>query len=72
MLYHFPEPDNRRVADPVGAIIAGDRFHLRTAPTAKFAVRREIAERAHQGRAMLVPARFARDEVESLSHAKPN
>jgi hypothetical protein len=42
-----------------------------TAP-AQFAIGREFAERAHQGRAMFVPAGFARDEVDSLSHAEPN
>ncbi|MEY2547736.1 MAG: hypothetical protein QOD64_318, partial [Verrucomicrobiota bacterium] len=72
MFQNFPKADDRRGADPIRELIADDRFHLRTAASVKLAIRREIAEGSHQGRAMLVPAGFARDEVKSLSHAEPN
>jgi len=38
----------------------------------KFAIGRELAQSPHQSCAMFVPARFSRDEINSLSHAKPN
>ena len=42
----------------------GDRFHFRTAPAEQSKVGAQTTQRLHQRRAVIVAARFARDEVD--------
>ena len=45
---------------------AGDRFHLRAAAPDETKIDIGIAQRAHQGRSVIVRARFARDKINRL------
>ena len=72
MLDHFPQAHDRRGIDPIADRVAGNRLHPRAAASMEFTVGREAPQRMHQGGAMFVSTRFARDEINSFSHAKPN
>ena len=66
---HFPKADNGSVADPIYELRTRDRFHSRPPAPEKLKIAIKLAQRFHQGRAVIVGARFARDEVNALSHS---
>ncbi len=43
--------------------VAGDRLHFRTAAAGEIQIGSNLAQRSHQGGAVFVAARFARDKV---------
>src|SRR5205814_4886186 len=69
-LHDFPESNDRRGVAPVHETLAGDFFHARPAASDELEIGPQRAQRVQQLRAVLVPARFARDEIKALRHAE--
>ncbi|MEY2497779.1 MAG: hypothetical protein QOD12_1335, partial [Verrucomicrobiota bacterium] len=68
----FPEPHDRRRVTPIYDILAGNIFHARTASADELEIGADLAQRIQQLPAVLVPARFARDEIKALRHSERN
>src|SRR5438067_36661 len=64
-LHDFPKSNDRRGVDPIDELFARNFFHARPAASDKLEIGPQHAQRLQQLRAVLVPARFARDEIKA-------
>src|SRR5437660_7819231 len=71
-LHDFPESNDRRRVDPVNETLARNFFHARSPASHEFEIGTPRAQHFQQLRAVLVPARFARDEIKALRHSEWN
>src|SRR5205085_4265970 len=69
-LHDFPESNDRRRVAPVHETLARNFFHPRPAASDELEIGPQRAQCLQQLRAVLVPARFARDEIKALRHAE--
>src|SRR5919201_3644763 len=66
LLQHFPQAEHAGTADPILHSVAGDSSHFRSAAPNKPDIGIPRAQRLHYGRAVVVRARLACDEVQRL------